>query len=67
MIRSFVIVYIDHAAKDYLLTKYDPKPKLIRWVLLLQEFEFDYVKPFGLIENRLKNNLICVFGLFGLK
>ena len=34
-----VIVYIDHAALKYLLTKKDAKPRLIRWILLLQEFE----------------------------
>jgi hypothetical protein len=30
-----VIVYIDHAALKYLLTKKDGKPCLIRWILLL--------------------------------
>ena len=34
-----VIVYIDHAVIKYLLTKVDSKPKLIRWILLLQEFD----------------------------
>ncbi|XP_072064412.1 uncharacterized protein [Arachis hypogaea] len=29
-----VIVYIDHTALKYLLTKQDSKPRLIRWVLL---------------------------------
>jgi hypothetical protein len=31
-----VIVYIDHAALKYLLTKKYAKPCLIRWILLLQ-------------------------------
>jgi hypothetical protein len=30
-----VIVYTDHAALKYLLTKKDAKPRLIRWILLL--------------------------------
>ena len=36
---SKVIVYTDHAAIKYLLTKADSKPRLIRWILLLQEFD----------------------------
>ena len=34
-----MIVYTDHAAIKYLLSKKDSKPRLIRWVLLLQEFD----------------------------
>nr|GEX92754.1 reverse transcriptase domain-containing protein [Tanacetum cinerariifolium] len=33
------IVYTDHSALKYLLNKQDAKPRLIRWVLLLQEFD----------------------------
>nr|GFA19528.1 reverse transcriptase domain-containing protein [Tanacetum cinerariifolium] len=33
------IVYTDHSALKYLLSKQDTKPRLIRWVLLLQEFD----------------------------
>nr|GEV90195.1 hypothetical protein [Tanacetum cinerariifolium] len=33
------IVYTDHPALKYLLSKQDVKPRLIRWVLLLQEFD----------------------------
>ena len=36
---SKVIVFIDHAALKYLLAKKDAKPRLIRWILLLQEFD----------------------------
>jgi hypothetical protein len=36
-----VIVYTDHAALKYLLTKMDAKPWLIRWILLLQEFDLE--------------------------
>jgi len=39
LIGSSVTVYIDHAAIKYLLTKSDSKPRLIRWILLLQEFD----------------------------
>jgi hypothetical protein len=38
LVEAKVIVYTDHAALKYLLTKKDAKPQLIRWILLLQEF-----------------------------
>ncbi|WVZ63903.1 hypothetical protein U9M48_013497 [Paspalum notatum var. saurae] len=38
IVNSKVIVYTDHAAIKYLLTKKDAKPRLIRWILKLQEF-----------------------------
>ena len=41
LIRTKVIVYSDHAALKYLLTKKEAKPRLIRWVLLLQEFDIE--------------------------
>ncbi|KAH0673865.1 hypothetical protein KY284_024952 [Solanum tuberosum] len=36
-----VIVHTDHLALRYLMAKEDAKPRLIRWVLLLQEFNFE--------------------------
>ncbi|CAM8904987.1 unnamed protein product [Rhodiola kirilowii] len=39
LIGSKITVYTDHAAIKYLLSKKDSKPRLIRWVLLLQEFD----------------------------
>ena len=33
LVGSKVIVYTDHVALKYLLTKKDAKPRLIRWVL----------------------------------
>ncbi|KAI5313452.1 hypothetical protein L3X38_042628 [Prunus dulcis] len=41
LITNKVIVYIDHAALKYLLAKKDAKPRLIRWILLLQEFDLE--------------------------
>ena len=41
LIGTKVIVYSDHAALRYLLTKKDSKPRLIRWILLLQEFDLE--------------------------
>nr|GEZ53313.1 reverse transcriptase domain-containing protein [Tanacetum cinerariifolium] len=39
LVLSKSIVYTDHSAFKYLLSKKDSKPWLIRWVLLLQEFD----------------------------
>ena len=39
LLGSKVIVYTDHAAIKYLLAKRESNPRLIRWVLLLQEFD----------------------------
>jgi hypothetical protein len=39
IMNSMVIVYTDHATIKYLLAKKDAKPRLIRWILLLQEFD----------------------------
>nr|GEU30956.1 reverse transcriptase domain-containing protein [Tanacetum cinerariifolium] len=33
------IVYTDHSALKYLFNKQDAKPRLLRWVLLIQEFD----------------------------
>ncbi|KAL0319773.1 UNVERIFIED_CONTAM: hypothetical protein Sradi_5238800 [Sesamum radiatum] len=39
LLGTKVIVCSDHAALKYLLSKKDAKPRLIRWILLLQEFD----------------------------
>ena len=41
LIGSNVIVFTDHSALKYLLTKKKAKSSLIRWVLLLQEFDLE--------------------------
>ena len=41
LIGSKVVVFTDHAAIKYLLVKVDSKPKLIRWILLLKEFDLE--------------------------
>ncbi|RDY04020.1 Tf2-9, partial [Mucuna pruriens] len=38
---SKVIVFSDHAILKYLLKKLDAKPRLIRWMLLFQEFNLE--------------------------
>ncbi|XP_073051231.1 uncharacterized protein [Primulina eburnea] len=41
LVGTKVIVFTDHAAIRYLFAKKDAKPRLIRWILLLQEFDFE--------------------------
>ncbi|CAN0898822.1 Retrovirus-related Pol polyprotein from transposon 17.6 [Linum grandiflorum] len=41
LMGSNTIVYTDHSAIKYLLSKKDAKPRLLRWVLLLQEFDLE--------------------------
>jgi hypothetical protein len=41
LIGAKVIIYTDHATLKYLLTKKDDEPCLIRWILLLQEFDLE--------------------------
>lgn len=40
LIGSKVVVHTDHANLRYLMENKDAKPQLIRWVLLLEEFDF---------------------------
>nr|GEV21504.1 reverse transcriptase domain-containing protein, chloroplastic [Tanacetum cinerariifolium] len=39
LVFSKTIVYMDHSALIYLLAKQDAKPRLLWWILLLQEFD----------------------------
>ncbi|GJZ79981.1 reverse transcriptase domain-containing protein [Tanacetum coccineum] len=48
-VRSFLghAVYTDHSVIKYLIAKKDSKARLLRWVLLLQEFTFEVIDTKG--------------------
>ncbi|CAN6542241.1 unnamed protein product [Malus baccata var. baccata] len=56
LLGTKVIIYTDHAALKYLLTKKEAKPRLIRWMLLLQELNVEIWDKKG-SENVVANHL----------
>lgn len=41
LVGAKIIIYTDHASIRYLLSKKDAKSRLLRWILLLQEFDLE--------------------------
>nr|GEX74009.1 reverse transcriptase domain-containing protein [Tanacetum cinerariifolium] len=56
LIMNNCIVHMDHSALKYLFAKKDAKARLLRWVLLLQEFDFDVLDMKG-AENLAADHL----------
>ena len=57
IVDSKVTVHTDHAAIKYLMQKKDAKPRLMRWVLLLQEFDLH------IIDRKGAENPVACLGL----
>ncbi|CAN6585834.1 unnamed protein product [Malus baccata var. baccata] len=53
LIGAKVIVYSDHSALKYLLSKKEAKPRLIRWVFLLQEFDLE------ILDKKERENVVA--------
>ena len=56
LVGSFIVVFTDHSALKYLLTKQDAKGRLVRWILLLQEFNLQ-IKGKKRVENMVVDHL----------
>jgi hypothetical protein len=56
IVNSKVIVYTDHAAIKYLMAKKEAKPRLIHWILLLQEFDVE-IRDKKRVENVVSDHL----------
>nr|GEX37590.1 hypothetical protein [Tanacetum cinerariifolium] len=50
LIMNKCTVHTDHSALNYLFAKKDAKARLLRWVLLLQEFDFDVLDTKGAVN-----------------
>nr|GFC09835.1 reverse transcriptase domain-containing protein [Tanacetum cinerariifolium] len=57
LIMNKSIVYTDHSTLKYLFAKKDAKARLLRWILLLQEFDFKVIDTCG-AENYATDHLL---------
>ena len=56
ILGSHVVIHTDHVTIKYLMAKKDHKPRLIRWVLLLQEFDLEINDKMG-SDNVIEDHL----------
>nr|GFA31631.1 reverse transcriptase domain-containing protein [Tanacetum cinerariifolium] len=64
LIMNKSIVYTDHSALKYLFAKKDAKVRLLRWILLLQEFDFKVIDTKG-AKNYAADHLLPIISYRG--
>ena len=57
LVESFIVVFTDHSTLKYLLIKKNAKARLIRWIILLQEFNLKIKDKKG-VENVVADHLL---------
>ena len=57
LVGPFIVVFTDHSALKYMFTKQDAKARLIRWILLLQEFNLQ-IKDKKKMENVVVDHIL---------
>ena len=62
ILGSKIVIYKDHVALKYLFSKKEAKPRLIRWVLLVQEFDLEIREKKGSENSATWRSLICAKG-----
>ena len=66
LIGSPVIIFTDHAALKHLVLEKDAKPRLMRWMLLMQEFDYEIRDRNG-FENPIAGHLSRIVSTRGAK